>query len=97
MLSGVKDILEAFKGDTSAIAENGIRISDKLPVYIPGKMDKGKAIYATAAQEDDESPPHGCVIMKSKETVVVATYEGNVEAATRLIGEVTDRIQELGH
>ena len=93
VFSGANDVVEAFNGNVAAIAENGIKISDDLPAYVPGKMDPGEAIYASAAQPEDG----GCLILKSPKTMMFAVYEESPSAAARLAREVMDKIKELGY
>ena len=78
-------------GDTSDLAEAGvIDLGDGLPKYTPGKVDPGEAIYGTAGQEG------GCVVFKTKTTVLLGVYTGQPTTAVRFCEEMADYLEEQG-
>lgn len=90
ILSGVGDIIEALKGDTTDLADEGIKLGNGVPNMVPGKLDPGKAIYAS------DGSGGGCTIFKTKECVLIVVYKKDPAQATRLASEVAEHMEEQG-
>ncbi|KAI0230744.1 hypothetical protein LSAT2_018893 [Lamellibrachia satsuma] len=88
---GLRHIVVALKGDMSGLAAHGIALGSGTDACTPGKIDSGKAIYASNGDGG------GCVTFKSAECVLVGVYEKDPAAATRLCSEVAEHMTEQGH
>lgn len=86
----MKDILDALKGDTSGLAERSLALGGGTEVCSPGKLDEGKAIYASDGKDG------GAAVFKAKECVLILFYEHNTNSATTLGSEVALFMAENG-
>ena len=75
----------------SGLAAHGVDLGDGTDACTPGKIDSGKAIYASSGSGS------GCVVFKSAECVLVGFYKEDPASATRLCSEVAEHMREEGH
>ena len=88
LFAGIDDIIRALEGDTTDLASEGIKLGCGVPNMVPGKLDPGKAIYAS------DGSGGGCTIFKTKECVLIVVYKSDPAKATRLASEVAEHMEE---
>lgn len=79
-----------------------MKLSSDLPVYTPGKMDEGKAIYGRliSNEDDDQNSKNdgGCTVMKSKSYVLITTYKNNdhFEQVEQFSSGIIKKLERMG-
>eukprot|EP00914_Ancora_sagittata_P014581 GHVO01028532.1.p1 GENE.GHVO01028532.1~~GHVO01028532.1.p1 ORF type:complete len:153 (-),score=28.96 GHVO01028532.1:226-684(-) len=85
---GIKDILNALKGDVTGLAENGINLGGGVNLCTPGKLEEGKSIFGA------DSSGGGCTVFVTKECALIVVYAKDPAPTNRLALEVAEYMQE---
>ncbi|ELU18932.1 hypothetical protein CAPTEDRAFT_226803 [Capitella teleta] len=85
---GIKDILNALKGDVTGLAENGINLGGGTNLCTPGKLEEGAAIFGA------DTDGGGCTVFVTKETALIVVYARDPAPTNRLAREVADYMVE---
>jgi len=89
-LVGIKDILDAFNGESAGLVERGVYLGGPTPVCHPGKSIAGKAIYSSDGKDG------GSVIFKTKTCVLIVLYDQAPNTAVRVAQETAEYMEECG-
>lgn len=88
--AGIDDVIDALKGNDAGVSLRGVALGGTTPVCMPGKIERGKSIYCNDGKHG------GCVILKTKKSVLIVVYNHNPDIAVRLAVEASEHLQVNG-
>ena len=89
--TGVKAILSALKGDSNAIARNGVSLGGDGPPCTPGKLEVGSSLFGSNCKGG------GCAVYQCEKTILIGFYPGQPEICVRLLRELSEHITQEHH